>query len=55
MATGFRRETISCTYAPTRSRPELRLVTCGGSFNEQTQHYRSNIIVYAKMTAVLPA
>ncbi len=27
--------------------PALRLVTCGGSFDEATGHYRSNVIVYA--------
>ncbi len=28
----------------------LRLVTCGGSFNSQTGHYRDNIVVYADLT-----
>lgn len=27
--------------------PVLRLVTCGGSFNEATRHYEDNVIVYA--------
>jgi sortase (surface protein transpeptidase) len=35
-------------YYPTLA-PELRLVTCGGSFDDHTGHYRSNIIVFARM------
>jgi sortase (surface protein transpeptidase) len=27
----------------------LRLITCGGSFNHETGHYRSNIIAFAKL------
>jgi sortase (surface protein transpeptidase) len=27
--------------------PVLRLVTCGGSFDRSTGHYRDNVIVYA--------
>jgi LPXTG-site transpeptidase (sortase) family protein len=27
--------------------PELRLITCGGAFDEATRHYLSNIVVYA--------
>jgi hypothetical protein len=26
----------------------LRLITCGGSFDRSTGHYRDNVIVYAK-------
>lgn len=33
-------------YLPTAG-PELRLVTCGGSFDAGTQHYRDNVIAYA--------
>ena len=29
--------------------PELRLITCGGSFDEGADSYRDNIIVYAAM------
>jgi sortase (surface protein transpeptidase) len=29
--------------------PELRLITCGGPFDESTGHYLDNIIVYAHM------
>jgi sortase (surface protein transpeptidase) len=29
--------------------PELRLITCGGPFDESTGHYLENIIVYADM------
>jgi LPXTG-site transpeptidase (sortase) family protein len=28
-------------------RPVLRLITCGGSFDRETGHYRDNVIVYA--------
>jgi hypothetical protein len=33
-------------YRYTR-RPTLRLVTCGGAFDRRTQHYLSNIVVFA--------
>jgi sortase (surface protein transpeptidase) len=35
-------------YFPTLT-PELRLVTCGGSFDATAGHYRSNIIVFATL------
>lgn len=38
-------------YGDTGKRAELRLITCGGDFNEATQHYESNIVVYARLTA----
>ncbi|MGI8492862.1 MAG: class F sortase, partial [Acidimicrobiales bacterium] len=31
--------------------PELRLVTCGGTFDRATGHYLSNIVVYASRAA----
>jgi sortase (surface protein transpeptidase) len=31
---------------------ELRLVTCGGSFDTLRRHYRDNIVVYAALTRV---
>jgi sortase (surface protein transpeptidase) len=31
--------------------PELRLVTCGGTFDSTTGHYLSNVIVYAREMA----
>jgi sortase (surface protein transpeptidase) len=34
----------------TATRPLLRLITCGGSFNRATGHYRDNLIVYASPT-----
>lgn len=37
-------------YADTEH-AELRLITCGGSFNTETQHYLSNIVAYARMVA----
>lgn len=42
-------------YGPTGRRAELRLITCGGTFNEDTRHYRDNIVVYAKLTGARPA
>ncbi|SFK41086.1 LPXTG-site transpeptidase (sortase) family protein [Amycolatopsis sacchari] len=32
------------------SDPELRLITCGGSFDHAAHSYRDNIIVYAKLS-----
>jgi sortase (surface protein transpeptidase) len=31
--------------------PVLRLITCGGSFDRATGHYRDNLIVYAKLAS----
>jgi hypothetical protein len=39
--------TIS-VYGPTPT-PQLRLITCGGTFDPQTGHYLSNIVVYATL------
>jgi sortase (surface protein transpeptidase) len=33
---------------------ELRLVTCGGSFDPVRRHYRDNIVVYAALTGSSP-
>jgi sortase (surface protein transpeptidase) len=33
------------------SQPVLRLITCGGSFDRTTGHYRDNLIVYAKLAS----
>jgi hypothetical protein len=33
-------------YAPTPG-PELRLITCGGTFDRNRGSYRDNIVVYA--------
>jgi sortase (surface protein transpeptidase) len=30
--------------------PQLRLITCGGSFDTTTHNYRNNIVVYARQT-----
>ncbi len=30
---------------------ELRLITCGGSFDYQTGHYRSNVVIFAVLVA----
>ncbi|TDD65420.1 class F sortase, partial [Actinomadura darangshiensis] len=37
-------------YADT-PHPSLRLVTCGGPFDDRTGHYRDNTIVFAHLTA----
>ncbi len=37
-------------YYPTL-RSTLRLVTCGGQFDPTTDHYKSNIIVFATTTS----
>jgi hypothetical protein len=37
-------------YGPAPT-PQLRLITCGGTFDAQTGHYLSNIVVYATMTS----
>jgi hypothetical protein len=34
----------------TATRPLLRLITCGGSFDHSTHHYRDNLIVFASPT-----
>lgn len=31
--------------------PQLRLITCGGSFDQSTGHYRDNTVVYASLTS----
>ena len=30
--------------------PALRLITCGGAFDEATGHYLSNVVAYARMS-----
>ena len=34
--------------------PELRLVTCGGRFDEQTRSYEDNVVVYARQAPAAP-
>jgi sortase (surface protein transpeptidase) len=41
-------------YDPTPD-AELRLVTCGGSFNSLTGHYVDNVIVFARLTSLSAA
>jgi hypothetical protein len=31
---------------------ELRLITCGGSFDQAARSYRDNLVVYARMVGV---
>ena len=33
----------------------LRLITCGGSFDQQTRHYRSSIVAFASLVSSHPA
>ena len=33
----------------------LRLITCGGSFDEHSHHYRSNIVAFASLVSSQPA
>ncbi|MEX5632122.1 class F sortase [Parafrankia sp. FMc2] len=48
-----RTEDVTKTEFPTErvygpvNRPELRLITCSGAFDDNTNHYLSNLIVYA--------
>jgi sortase (surface protein transpeptidase) len=39
-------------YGPTDS-PELRLITCGGTFDRSIGHYNDNIIVFAELAAIV--
>jgi len=38
-------------YGPSDG-PELRVITCGGSFDADRRSYRDNVIVYATLTSV---
>jgi hypothetical protein len=29
--------------------PELRLVTCGGDFDQTSGHYKDNVVVFARL------
>lgn len=44
---------IAEVFAPT-SRPELRLVTCGGSFDTVSGHYRNSVVAYASLVGSTP-
>lgn len=37
------------------TRPELRLITCGGTFDRTTQTYSANIVVFSTLTGTHPA
>jgi sortase (surface protein transpeptidase) len=39
-------------YGPTDS-AELRLITCGGTFDRSIGHYNDNIVVFAELTKIL--
>lgn len=36
-------------------RPELRLITCGGTFDAASGHYTANVVVYAHLSALTAA
>ncbi len=38
-------------YGDTGGRAELRLITCGGAFDQSTGHYVDNIVVFAHLVA----
>ncbi|GAA4228202.1 class F sortase [Actinomadura meridiana] len=40
----------AAVYANTPG-PSLRLITCGGTFDHSTGHYRDNTVVFARLTA----
>lgn len=37
------------------NRPDLRLITCGGTFDPASRTYSANVVVYATLTASRPA
>jgi sortase (surface protein transpeptidase) len=53
--TAYRVERFTKSAFPTRDvygnteGPELRLITCGGSFDDATGHYRDNVVVFARL------
>ena len=38
-------------YGDTKGRAELRLITCGGAFDQATGHYVDNIVAFAHLTS----
>jgi hypothetical protein len=34
--------------------PQLRLITCGGDFDDEARSYRDNIVVFAEMVGSTP-
>ncbi|GIG90112.1 class F sortase [Plantactinospora endophytica] len=43
----------AAVYGPTPG-PELRLITCGGTFDRPTRHYRDNVVVFAVADQPVP-
>ena len=41
----------SIVYGDTKGRAELRLITCGGAFDQATGHYVDNIVAFAHLTS----
>jgi sortase (surface protein transpeptidase) len=39
-------------YGPTDS-SELRVITCGGTFDQNTGHYNDNVIVFAELEKIV--
>ncbi|MGR6997761.1 class F sortase [Yinghuangia aomiensis] len=52
----FDKKTFPSTrvYADTAD-AELRMLTCGGSYDKQNGGYQSNVVVFAKLTGTRPA
>ena len=38
-------------YGNTTSRAELRLITCGGSFDDRSGHYVDNVVAFAHLVS----
>jgi hypothetical protein len=41
----------TAVYGNTTGRAELRLITCGGSFDDRTGHYVDNVVAFAHLVA----
>lgn len=41
----------STVYGDTKGRAELRLITCGGAFDQSTGHYVDNIVAFAHLAS----
>jgi hypothetical protein len=44
---------VGTVYGPTDN-ADLRLITCGGSFDSQTRGYLSNVVVFASLVSSHP-
>ena len=41
----------TAVYGNTTSRAELRLITCGGSFDDRSGHYVDNVVAFAHLVS----